>query len=215
MWVVVRIASPRRFYRVPTIYVLRRIYEKYLKKIYLKNQFLEVKFSAYLNRRVFVIIFGWLENYMHMHAYEILLVKLCFLEQIREYWFDNIWFCFISINILCHTSWNMTGFQAIGRSCATEERPLKRYLATGVEPPRRNRGPVPLIASLLPHVAGLGLREQALWYSTRFVAVKLNRKLTFCLSFFGFSINVADLFVFAETNWEYPVPKSGTKMLTV
>ena len=28
-------------------------------------------------------------------------------------------------------------------------------------------------------------------------------------------LNVADLFVFAWINWEYPVPDSGTKILTV
>ena len=31
----------------------------------------------------------------------------------------------------------------------------------------------------------------------------------------GFSINVADLFVFAGTSWKNPVPESGTKILTV
>ena len=34
------------------------------------------------------------------------------------------------------------------------------------------------------------------------------------LQFVEFSINVADLFVFAGTNWKNPVPESGTKILT-
>ena len=33
----------------------------------------------------------------------------------------------------------------------------------------------------------------------------------FCLQFVGFSINVAHLFVFAGTNWENPVQKSGNQ----
>ena len=55
-----------------------------------------------------------------------------------------------------------------------------------------------------------GLREQALWYSTP----QTKPEQTFCLQFVGFSINVADLFVFAGTKWENPVPESGTKILT-
>ena len=35
---------------------------------------------------------------------------------------------------------------------------------------------------------------------------------TFCLQFVGFLINVADLFVFAGTDWENPVPESVTKI---
>ena len=33
------------------------------------------------------------------------------------------------------------------------------------------------------------------------------------LQFVGFSINVADPFVFAGTNWKNPVPESDTKIL--
>ena len=36
----------------------------------------------------------------------------------------------------------------------------------------------------------------------------------FVCSFVGFSIDVADQFGFAGTNWENPVPESGTKILT-
>ena len=46
-------------------------------------------------------------------------------------------------------------------------------------------------------------------------AVKPNRKETFCLQLVGFLVNVADLFVFAGTNCENPVPESGTKILTL
>ena len=53
--VLVRTASPRRFLRVPTIYVLSRNM-KNMRFFLSKNfQFLEVKFSIYLNRRVFVM----------------------------------------------------------------------------------------------------------------------------------------------------------------
>ena len=37
----------------------------------------------------------------------------------------------------------------------------------------------------------------------------------FVLQFVGFLINVANLFVFAGTNWEISLPESGTKILTV
>ena len=56
LWVLVRTASPRRFQRVPTIYVLSRKYEKYQSFLSENFQFLEVKFSIYLNRRVFVML---------------------------------------------------------------------------------------------------------------------------------------------------------------
>ena len=46
LWVLVRTALPRRFYRVPTIYVLSRKYQFFLSKNCL---FLKVKFSIYLN----------------------------------------------------------------------------------------------------------------------------------------------------------------------
>ena len=58
-----------------------------------------------------------------------------------------------------------------------------------------------MLASELPHVAE-GLREQALWYSTRQTGNK-----HFVCSLSGFSINVADLFLFTGTNWGNPVPK--------
>ena len=54
LWVLVRTALSRRFSRVPTIYVLSR-YEKYQSFLSENSQFLEVKFSIYLNRRVFVM----------------------------------------------------------------------------------------------------------------------------------------------------------------
>ena len=53
--VLVRTASLKRFQRVPTIYVLSRNM-KNIRDFYLKIfSFLEVKFSIYLNRRVFVM----------------------------------------------------------------------------------------------------------------------------------------------------------------
>ena len=56
LWVLVRTASARRFYRVPTIYVLSRNM-KNIRFFYLKIfLFLVVKFSIYLNRCVFVMI---------------------------------------------------------------------------------------------------------------------------------------------------------------
>ena len=55
LWVLVRTASPRRFYRVPTIHVLSRYMKKYQSFLPENFQFLEVKFSVYLNRRVFVM----------------------------------------------------------------------------------------------------------------------------------------------------------------
>ena len=55
LWVLVRTASARRFYRVPTIYVLSRNM-KNIRMFYLKNcHFFGVKFSVYLNRHVFVM----------------------------------------------------------------------------------------------------------------------------------------------------------------
>ena len=39
--------------------------------------------------------------------------------------------------------------------------------------------------------------------------------MNICLQFVGISINVADRFVFAGTNWESPVPESGIRILTV
>ena len=56
LWVLVRTASARRFYRVPTIYVLSRNM-KNIRVFHLKIfQFLEGKFSTYLNRCVFVML---------------------------------------------------------------------------------------------------------------------------------------------------------------
>ena len=55
LWVLVRTASSRQFYRVPTIYVLSRNKKKY-QNFYLKIFiFMVVKFSVYLNRHVFVM----------------------------------------------------------------------------------------------------------------------------------------------------------------
>ena len=60
--VLVRTASPRRFLRVPTIYTLSRNMKTY-QSFYLKFSVLEVKFSIYLNRHVFVMVSGSL-NYL-------------------------------------------------------------------------------------------------------------------------------------------------------
>ena len=60
--VLVRTASARRFLRVPAIYVLSRnmtIIRFFLSE---NSQFLEVKFSIYLNRRVFVMTLGSLKS---------------------------------------------------------------------------------------------------------------------------------------------------------
>ena len=56
LWVLVRTASPRRFYRVPTIYVLSKSM-KNIRVFDLKIfNFLEMKVSIYLNRHVFVMV---------------------------------------------------------------------------------------------------------------------------------------------------------------
>ena len=55
LWVLVKIALLRRFYRVPTIYVLSRNIKKYQRFLSENFQFLEVKFSTYLHRHVFVM----------------------------------------------------------------------------------------------------------------------------------------------------------------
>ena len=54
LWVLVWTASPRRFWRIPTIYALSRIWKisEFLSENFL---FLVVKFSRCLNRRVFVL----------------------------------------------------------------------------------------------------------------------------------------------------------------
>ena len=58
LWVLVRTASTRRFNRVPTIYVLSRNMKNII-IFYVKNcHFLVIKFSVYLNRRVFVMLDG-------------------------------------------------------------------------------------------------------------------------------------------------------------
>ena len=55
LWVLVRTALPRRSWQVPTIYVLSRNMKNI--SFWSENfQFLEVKFSIYLNRRVFVMM---------------------------------------------------------------------------------------------------------------------------------------------------------------
>ena len=55
LWVLVRTASQRRFKRVSTIYILSRNMKNI--RVFLSEnfQFLEVKFSIYLNRHVFVM----------------------------------------------------------------------------------------------------------------------------------------------------------------
>ena len=56
LWELVRTASPRRFQRVPTIYVLSRNLKKILEILSKNFHFLVVTFSVYLNRLVFVMI---------------------------------------------------------------------------------------------------------------------------------------------------------------
>ena len=69
LWVLVRTASVRRFERVPTIYVLSRNM-KIIRFFYLKIfSFLEVKFSIYLNRRVFVMEDTFSPCVAHMYFY--------------------------------------------------------------------------------------------------------------------------------------------------
>ena len=55
LWVLVRTASVRRFERVPTIYVLSRNMKNIRIFIWKFSFFWVVKFSIYLNRRVFVM----------------------------------------------------------------------------------------------------------------------------------------------------------------
>ena len=55
LWVLVRTASARRFLRAPTIYVLNRNMKKISEVLSENFQFLVVKLSVYLNRRVFVM----------------------------------------------------------------------------------------------------------------------------------------------------------------
>ena len=55
LWVLVRTASSRQFKQVTTIYVFEQKYEKYQKFLSEIFYFLVVKFSIYLNRRVFVM----------------------------------------------------------------------------------------------------------------------------------------------------------------
>ena len=56
LWVLVRTASPRRFERVPTIYVFKHKYEKHQNFFIWKFSFLKMKFSIILNRRVFEML---------------------------------------------------------------------------------------------------------------------------------------------------------------
>ena len=61
LWVLVRTASSRRFWRVLTIYVLSRNMKKYQNFLSENFHFLVVKCSVYLNRHVFVMCFScWL-----------------------------------------------------------------------------------------------------------------------------------------------------------
>ena len=78
LWVLVRTASSRRFWRVPTIYVLSRNMKNI--RIFLSENFhfLLVIFSVYLNRHVFVM----LQNYWTCRIYpcitKILIRLYCF-----------------------------------------------------------------------------------------------------------------------------------------
>ena len=55
LWVLVRTASARRFQRVPIIYALNRNMKNIRAFVSENFQYFEVKFSIYLNRRVFVM----------------------------------------------------------------------------------------------------------------------------------------------------------------
>ena len=55
LWVLVRTASARQFLWVPTIYVLSRNMKDIRNFLSENSQILEMKFSIYLNRRVFVM----------------------------------------------------------------------------------------------------------------------------------------------------------------
>ena len=60
------------------------------------------------------------------------------------------------------------------------------------------------IASSLPHVADYAAQaEQALWHNKRQAKPEINSLFAVC--------RFSDLFVFAGTNWENPVPESGPK----
>ena len=66
LWVLVRIASVRKFLRVPTISVLSRNMKNIRVSLSENFRFLEVKFSMYLNRRVFVM--GWMYRLIWVFA---------------------------------------------------------------------------------------------------------------------------------------------------
>ena len=87
LWVLVRTASLRRFQRVPTIYVLSRNVKKYQEFLCENFQFLEVKFSIYLNRRVFVM--------------DISIVSIAIYRIINVYYL-KVGFCHVEIQKSCY-----------------------------------------------------------------------------------------------------------------
>ena len=62
LWVLVRTASARRFKRVPINLCFEQKYENISVFLSENFQFLVVKFSIYLNRRVFVMFYGELRK---------------------------------------------------------------------------------------------------------------------------------------------------------
>ena len=91
----------------------------------------------------------------------------------------------------------------------TRDRPKNKHKRTHTHCGKITKTAICSELAASPHAAQAeGPREQALWYSTRTFRCRQ-------LQFVGFSVNLADVFVFAGTNWENPVSESGTKILTV
>ena len=82
LWVLVRTAPPRRFWRVPTIYFLSRN-TKNIRVFYLKNcRFLEVNVSIYLNRRVFIM--PWWINLLYLGLLSVWVLIIRILVHFRK-----------------------------------------------------------------------------------------------------------------------------------
>ena len=109
LWVLVRTASPRRFLMSTHNLCFEQKYEKYQSFLSINDKFLEVKFSIYLNRRVFVMpSFGSLGRLCFMivvfpdyvHVYGIRCVN--FLSLV----FTNLGVSvFLGLNHLDHWTW--------------------------------------------------------------------------------------------------------------
>ena len=114
LWVLVR-TSPRRFLRVPTIYILSRIMKNnwnFYLKIFL---FLVVKFSIYLNRRVFVMYGSSSHCRMYRRTEQVLVIlrgcfcwsgpsldiRALFMAHLKH---EKLWKCLIAVDTLARFS---------------------------------------------------------------------------------------------------------------